>query len=523
MTDPRPGDTRQATIARGPEGPGGWRDLVTAPGEPHQRPVPAGEALACIWHLSDVHICDAESPARIEYLDRYSDPDSAYRDELGDVGTYRPQEILTVQVAVSMIETVNERGVGPVTGRPVDRVVLTGDLIDNAQRNELDWYQRALEGGRITPRSGDPERSSWVGVTDPRTWDDRYWHPEGAPAGVEADRPTVLFGYPTVPGLVEAARADVVSPGLAFPWTSVHGNHDALLQGTVAPTEDLNDLAVGPLRVVGLPGGADPMITAEAISEIGPARYVHDPSSPRVPIPEDASRALLTDAEFMAATHPSRGADRTYFAEDLGDLRLVCLDTVNAHGGWQGSLDPTQLDWLIDELTSARTDRRRVLVASHHPSFTLTNGYSPNATERRVLGAEVLEVLLGSEVVIGWIAGHVHFHSAQRHGNDGRGFWEITSASLIDWPQQARLLEILSVTGERGPEIAIVSTVMDHAAPVDWSRRDLEERGTLASLSRALAANDYRLRDSPLKGLLLDSTPGDRNAVWTSPDPLGRR
>ena len=40
-----------------------------------------------MWHLSDLHLCDSESTARLEYLDRYSDPDSPYRETLGDIGT----------------------------------------------------------------------------------------------------------------------------------------------------------------------------------------------------------------------------------------------------------------------------------------------------------------------------------------------------------------------------------------------------------------------------------------------------
>ena len=173
-------------------------------------PSPSGEVLACLWHLSDLHLCDAESTARLEYLDRYSDPDSAYRDELGDIGTYRPQEAFTVQVATTMVRTVNGWTSAPTTGAPIDAVLLTGDLTDNAQRNELAWYQGVVEGGAISPRSGDPSRSSWVGATDPATWDERYWHPDGPPAGAEPDRPTRIFGYPTIPGLVEAARRDVV-------------------------------------------------------------------------------------------------------------------------------------------------------------------------------------------------------------------------------------------------------------------------------------------------------------------------
>jgi len=512
----RPGLTTQSTIHRGPERSGGWHDLEATSGEPYQHHLPAGEVLACLWHLSDVHLCDSESTARIEYLDRYSDPDSPYRDELGDIGTYRPQEGLTVQVAVTMVETVNALRTAPVSGAPIDAVLLTGDLTDNAQRNELAWYQKVVTGGVVSPRSGDDARSSWVGATDPESWDERYWHPDGPPSGVEPDRPTRLFGYPTVPGLVDAMRSDVESPGLALPWISVYGNHDGLLQGTVSPDEALSALAVGDARITGLPAGADPMITTEAIAESGPARYVHDETSPRVQVTPDPERDFTTPSEFAQTTRATADDDLTYFVTDVGALRVISLDTINPHGGWQGSLGLTQFEWLVDQLDRVRD--RYVVIASHHPSPTLTNDYSPEGAQPRVLGPDVVELLLASPQVIAWIAGHVHFHAAMRHDNGQRAFIEITSASLIDWPQQGRILEFLRLPGTG--EVAIVSTVVDHCAPPEWDASALDDHVNLASVSRALSANDYRLRENSLRGLTLDSSPDVRNVVWHVPDPF---
>lgn len=515
----RPGDTTVARVERGPVIRDGWRELQLASGEVRPEPVPDGEVLACIWHLSDVHLCDAESPARAEHLDRFGDPDSPYREDLGDVGTYRPQETLTAHVAVAMVAAVNARLTGPTTGAPIDTALFTGDLTDNAQRNELGWYQRILEGGVISPRSGDAKRSSWVGATDVQGWDERYWHPDGPPPGVEPDLPSRRYGYPTIAGLVDASRCDVISPGLALPWLSVFGNHDGLLQGTVVPDDRLRELAIGAERITGLPAGVHPLSLAPAIAGVGPASYIHDHTSPRVPVPADDARDLLAPGEFAART---RGGDveddLNYFATDIGRLRVICLDTVNPHGGWQGSLGATQFAWLQDQLDAAA--ERYVLIASHHPSATLTNDHRPAGAEERVLGSELVVTLLEHPTVIGWIAGHVHFHAAGRHGNDARGFWELTTASLIDWPQQGRILEFVRVADRGRPEIAIVSTVVDHAAPVDWSPDRLDDPMNLAAISRVLSANDYRLRGDSLRGRMLDASPEVRNVMWRTADPL---
>ena len=509
--------TTARTIVRGSATAAGWRMLEYGPAEGRLEPAPSGEVVGCLWHLSDPHVCDCESPARLEYLDRYSDPDSAYREELGDIGTYRPQEALTVHVAVTMVATVNASTIGPTTASPVDAVVITGDLTDNAQRNELDWYQAVLEGGTIAPRSGG-QGSSWVGATNSDAWDERYWHPDGSPAGFERDRPTRLFGYPTIPRLVEASRADVRSPGLAIPWLSVYGNHDGLAQGTVPVDDVLRELARGSARITGLPSGLMPRAVAEAISEVGPARYLQDDTSPRIEIAPDPARAFTASGEFAGVTRGHVGAPN-YFVSDLGDLRVVALDTINPHGGWQGSLDEEQLDWLDTELSAAQG--RYVVIASHHPSPTLVNAYAPTGAGPRVLGPRVVSLLLEHSNVIAWLAGHVHFHAAGYHGNDQRGFWELTTASLIDWPQQGRILEFVRVRDRGRPQIAIVSTVVDHGAPPQWSASALSDVANLASISRSLAANDYRLRAGSLRGLRLHSAPDVRNVVWRAPDPAG--
>ena len=59
--------------------------------------------------------------------------------------------------------------------------------------------------------------------------------------------------------------------------------------------------------------------------------------------------------------------------------------------------------------------------------------------------------------------GHTHVHAITavlQNGYPG-GFWQVTTASHIDWPQQARIIELLET--DRG--LAIACTVIDSAAP----------------------------------------------------------
>ena len=117
--------TDKSTFSHGPTNNLGWRNVVKAAGELHFNDLPQGKVLAVLVHFSDLHVCDPESPSRIEYLDRLCDPDSNWREVFGHIGGYRPQEILTTQVVAAMVDAMNELKNGPLTNSPIDAVVVT--------------------------------------------------------------------------------------------------------------------------------------------------------------------------------------------------------------------------------------------------------------------------------------------------------------------------------------------------------------------------------------------------------------
>lgn len=520
-----------AGIQAGPANELGWHELGEVPGAPRgsvrvgEGPRAGATALAAFIHLSDVHLCDAESPARQVFLERWVDPSSVYKERIGSAGVYRPQEFLTVQVGVAAIEAANRIGKAPVSGVDLQAVVATGDVTDNAQANELGWYQSLMAGGVIQPWSGDEARSSWVGAvpTVEEDWSEFYWHPDGAPDGVQPDRPTTYFGYPTIPGLVDAARQPVTSPGLGLPWLTVHGNHDLLAHGTVVYDKTLQQVLLADERKIDLARGQSPFVMIQSNAEVGPALYPYREDAPGVPIAADENRRFVGEDGFtsvLGESVPAADADAStrYWTADLGELRLIALDTVNPYGGWQGSLDQEQFAWLREQLVAAQVDRRYVAILSHHPSWTLFNPYHPTS-EPRALVDEVLELLLSFPNVIAWVSGHVHANTSFWHaGPDGvSGLWEITTASLIDWPQQFRVLEVLK---EPGGTVVIVSTIVDHVGPaLPVSQQDHTSVAGMAGISRTLASNDYRHRQNLWRRMAMTGLDKDLDAVWRVPDP----
>jgi len=505
---------------------GGYRRLVPEAGEQHaiRAELCAGglrggwqrsaTPLLVLAHLSDTHVMDHQSPARAELVDRFSDPDSPVRETAGIIGTYRAQELFTYHVADAMVQAVRCTTAAPVSAAPLDLAVVTGDATDNCQLNELRSYISLLDGGQVVPDSGDPQR--YEGVAAPDVEDDRYWHPEGG----TPDLPRTRYGFPGAPGILSAARQPFRAAGLGLPWYAVHGNHDNMMQGTVRPDDLVRGFAMGDIKLVTPPDDVDAakLLARFEAAEAGALADLARGAQLRVT--PDPGRAMVTRAGHVREHLRSAGAPRghgyternvadgtAHYAFDHGIIRCVVLDTVNHHGGWQGSIDATQLSWLQAELAASAA--RPVVLFSHHPLETMVNDTRPPGADRRVLAAELRDVLLAHPNVVAWLNGHTHVHSVTAiTDGEGAGFWQITTASHIDWPQQARIVEFVAT----GSGLAIACTVIDSAAAASYEGG--AETADLAALARELAANDWQVRDliTPDGGAGA-GTAADRNVV----------
>ena len=378
--------TAERRLLPGPEGPGGYRLLREAPGEPHQPPAgpalaPGGRPVLVFIQLSDTHVMDSQSPARVELLDRYADPDLVPPEETRTVGTYRPQELFTAHVVEAMVQAANAITRGPVSGAPVDFAVVTGDLTDNAQHNELETFLGLLDGRLVTPDSGDPERYEGVACSG----DPRYWHPRGE----IADLPRTRYGFPTAPHVLDAARRPFQASGFRVPWLSVYGNHDNQLQGTIPASADLEHIATGRHKLLTPPPTLDPPDVLARLEDTEVSALAELLGGAAMTVTPDPERRLVAKTQHLSAHLDSAGrpaghgyrqenlvAGICYYACDIGErVRVIVLDTVDPHGGWQGSLDLAQLSWLQSQLAAAHG--RLVVLFSHHPVETMVNDRAP--------------------------------------------------------------------------------------------------------------------------------------------------
>ena len=603
VADARPRTTLSQTIVD----KDGDNRLDPGPGEPHllrqELGVKTGLAkpapLAFFGQLTDTHVIDEESPLRVEFTDKYG---------LIFTSAYRPHEGLSAHVVEEMVEQLRNT-TSPVTGRPVEFVMTTGDNTDNSQCNETRWMIDLLDGDKsVDPDSGVHGDRTFTdeelclqelptslplapplstcdteadGLYDGVRGGGEYYEPDRSTAGpasedgpgyapvqseneAEKQRRTQVRDYP---GLFEEMNKPFQATGLDIPWYGIFGNHDGLIQGNAPRNPFFESLAISCTKVTGIPSG-DVESYPELLAGLQAAAESGDPGLTTV-IPPDARRRPLRKSEYIAEHFNTTGApvghgftadnvatgQGNYAFSPKPGLRFVVLDSISEHGLEAGNIDDDQFRWLHAELSAADKAKELAVVFAHHSLRTMGQPpFSPfppgdsggNLNPVVHFGEGLREtgidqpcllkdgtlpptpdetlkcLLLRHKSVIAFVNGHEHANRVtpyERESGTGPvagGFWEINTASHIDWPQQSRVLDILD---NRDGTLSIVSTILDHAAapqPGDGVVGDSVKR--LASISRELSHNDPDGQTGEDRGDARGA-PADRNVELVVRDP----
>lgn len=461
------------------------------------------ESLLLFAHLTDLHVVDEESPLRVEYLDVCGPPFTS---------ALRPQESLSTHVLNSMVRQLNSLSGSPATGAPLALIMQTGDATDSCQYDELRWFINVLDGGTVNPNSG---ASSYDGV--------------------QTESPD-----PDYPDLLEEANRPFTAVGLKMAWYSVFGNHDNLVQGTLRSRQAWERVATGRLKVFNLGFIEEICDSPELLADPRLLQQMRVQTDREVrSVPPDGDRRLVSHREFVEEHFVTRGSpighgfteenaarNSGYYSFDpTPDLHFIVLDTLNEGGGPNGSIDTEQFAWLEEQLIansswyyddegnpiSTPNEDRLMVIFSHHTLEAL-NSPNPGPTPggSSVLGPEFEALLHRFPNVIAHLAGHTHRNKVwPRPDLAGRtgGYWEINTASLSDWPQQSRLVEIVD---NKDGSLSIFCTMVDHSSPADPAQaidptpEDGVNEGRLASISRQLSYLDPQAGDNGARGTLLD-------------------
>ncbi len=511
-------------------------------GQPGELQAVRRQSLLHMAHVTDMQLADVASPGRFEFFEclRGLPETSAF------IPAQRAQEALTAFAIDSTVRGI-ERAQSRETGAPVDLVVSTGDAIDNAQWNELVAYLSLLGGGEVALLPA----GRYSGVQQ-GGGSELYWHPDG---GDDIWRRGL--GFPSYPGLLEQAAHSFVAAGTTIPWLSCFGNHEGLALGESVPTAAYRAIVLGSSKAVLLPAGLDPRGREEELFS-RPELFLAGPAEE---VAADEARRIVGRREFVAAhlAAPGRPAGHGFSLENLASetayftydpnplVRVIVLDTANLDGAHAGSIGARQLAWLEEQLRSCHSrwlspdgravarggEDRLVVLASHHGLASLTNlaarpgGIEPDRP--RFGRQEVRECLERFPNVVCWLNGHRHLNEVVAHRSRARGasgelagFYEISTASIADWPSQARLVEIVA---NRDGSLSVLTTMLDHRGPVSPGEDELpggegeDARQWLASLHRELAANV----PGAGFGSRLEGSPRDRNCelLLSAPFTLG--
>lgn len=375
----------------------GWADLSTGAGEPFvtrtfdgapaPAPGPNARRLTRVVHLADLQLLDDESPMRITSLDARGFA----------AGASRPQDAQACRLTNAAVRTIN----GLHRVEPVDLVLLGGDNVDSAQRNELDWLLGILGGGApVECDSGDDD--------DPMP---------GAPDG--KDR--------------------FISEGLAMPYRWVSGNHDVLVQGLFAVTPERAAAALRGEASGGTRDGRGALLPEGAT------------------ITPDDRRALLTPTallERVAADRDGHGIDAAQLARGKAfssfdvagtPLTFLVLDTTAETGGDDAIVRRADFETFIQPVLDRAAAEHRVLVlVAHHATDRLTtNGGSLGIAQPDALEpAEVVRRLAANGRVAFSLVGHSHTHRVKAVTAQAGGWWELTTSSIVDFPNELRVVEV---------------------------------------------------------------------------------
>jgi len=448
--------------------------------------------LLSFFTMSDTHITDKESPAQGLYYG-WSAPFGAG----GLSAAYSPVILFTTQVLDAAIKAVNALH----RQTPFDCGVFLGDAINNSQFNELRWYIDVIDGKFITPSSGAHRGAETIGYQKP----------------------------------YQAAGIDP-----SIPWYQVIGNHDQFWSGVNFINPKLLNALVGTNIIDMGTNSADPSAVDSTGAYMGavdgatvdgdvigagltncfatPPTVAADPNRHSLSTTNSPSQNWMSEFTNTTSFPVGHGFQISNLTNDFAcytfepktnlPIKVIVLDdtakaNIPAAAPFyyaSASIDWKRYDWLTNELQQGQDAGQLMILAAHAPinpqqdlfNTNLAPQFSTNCIPP-VTGtplssqsdAQLIATLHNYPNLILLLAGHRHKNTVTPQPSPNpsqpeRGFWEVETASLRDFPQNFRTFDIRR---NRDNTISIVTIDVDP---------DVEE-GSPAADSRGFAIGTARI------------------------------
>ena len=434
--------------------------------------------LLNFFAITDIHITDKEAPNTFITLQQQDMANSGQNTSI-----YSPIMPYTTHVLDAAIQTANALH----RKNAFDFAISLGDTCNCTSYNELRWYIDVIDGKVITPSSGAHLGADTVD----------YQKPYKA-AGLDTSIPWfqalgnhdhfLLGSFPVDGDPSLGLRASFLSDTV---WAVPDFLVPNIAPAAFPANFSMQNMKKTPKYYAGVIDGTSSLGT---IIKAGATVQ-----SPKIAADPDRRSLLRTEwlQEFFKTTTSPSGHgfnlvtsnpnfnlipqnDRAGFAcysflpKSNLPLKVIVLDNTqreddgsnDIHG--HGFLDPARWDWLQAELADGQATNQLMIIAAHIPigvvkigdetewwlgdrTATTTSGWwiDPTApTQNGVDLATLVTTLQNTPNLLMWIAGHRHFNtvkafvSPDRVKSPEKGFWQVETSSLHDFPQQFRTFEI---------------------------------------------------------------------------------
>ncbi len=441
--------------------------------------------LLSFFTMSDIHITDKESPAEGLYYG-WTAPFGAG----GLSAAYSPVILSTTHVLDAAVKAVNALQ----RQTPFDCGIFLGDAINNSQYNELRWYIDVIDGKWITPSSGAHRGADTISYQEP----------------------------------YQAAGLDP-----SIPWYQVIGNHDQFWSGVSFINPKLLNALVGTNIINMGTNSADPAAVDSTGAYMGvvdgttphgevigvgltdefaaPPTVTADPNRHSLATTNSPSQNWMCEFTNTTSFPVGHGFQMSNLTNDFAcytfepktnlPLKVIVLDdtakaNIPAAGPFyyaSGSIDWKRYNWLTNELQQGQDAGQLMILAAHAPINPQQDLFNTNVAPQFNTNcvppdtgaplscqsdAQLIATLHNYPNLILLLAGHRHKNTVTPQPSPDpsqpeRGFWEVETASLRDFPQEFRTFDIRR---NRDNSISIVTLDVDPAV----------EEGSPAADSREL-------------------------------------
>ena len=422
--------------------------------------------FARFFTLSDVHLTDKETPIQLIYMQQENPVFGA-----AVTSIYSPIMMYTPHVLDAAVQTINALH----QQAAFDFGMYLGDVCNSTQYNELRWYLDIMDGKFITPSSGAHLGADTIEYQKP--FQSAGLDPSIPWYQVLGNHDHFLIGSVAVDadpslGLREAFVSDKVwaSGNVLVPQIEAVVANPSLYPCLFDCAERIREREF----YMGVLDGATPngdIIDAGKTALIGaPPIVAADPDRRSLLrtewINEFFNTASSPTGHGLGLVDPAMGegfACYSFLPNPSVPLKVIALDDTQSeldgshdiHG--HGFLDKQRWNWLKRELADGQAANQLMIIAAHIPIGVSSIGsatewwessHDPNATMSNAVDLKGLVAeLQNAPNVLMWIAGHRHLNTVKafRSLDDSkpeRGFWQVETSSLHDFPQQFRTFEI---------------------------------------------------------------------------------